>query len=184
MQTPSTTQVPINGHRQIGMEELYQSSFPAVARFISKLNGTLPDAKDIFQDALVIYMERSGWQSPSDVDYPQRYILGIAKHLWMRRYKDQRRYINLDNFEAALAIPPDFYPDVSSERLLAFLQTTGEKCLGLLRDFYYQQFTMKQIALKHGFGSERSATVQKYKCLEKIRDKIKDKYMTYEDFFE
>jgi hypothetical protein len=30
----------------------------------------------------------------------------------------------------------------------------------------------------------RSATVQKYKCMEKIRETIKDRSLVYEDFIE
>ncbi|MEJ7645693.1 MAG: hypothetical protein WKF87_13955 [Chryseolinea sp.] len=171
-------------HIDTRMEELYLTSFPIVARFVSKLNGTMEDAKDIFQDALIIYLERSHRHDLLDVDFPQKYILGIAKHLWMRKFKDSRRYIRFDNFESSLIIPLDFYPAVKTEKLLAFLQTTGEKCLDLLRDFYYQQCTMKQIVVKYNYGSERSATVQKFKCLEKIRETVKLKYHTYEDFFE
>ena len=39
--------------------ELYQHAFPKVAVFIHKNGGNLDEAKDIFQDALVIYYEKS-----------------------------------------------------------------------------------------------------------------------------
>jgi len=183
MESQTITYTPLVD-KEVQMEDLYQNCFPVVARFVSQLHGTFADAKDIFQDALVIYLARSGREDLADVDHPQRYLLGIAKHLWIHKYKERARYIRLDSFEASLSIPSDFYPSVSEERLLAFLQSTGKKCLGLLRDFYYRRLTMKQIALKNGYGSEHSATVQKYKCIEKIRETIKDKSMTYEDFFE
>jgi hypothetical protein len=68
------------------------------------------------------------------------------------------------------------------EKLLAFVKTTGEKCVDLLTAFYYDNDTMQTIANKFGFSGERSATVQKFKCLEKIRNSIKTKSLTYEDF--
>jgi hypothetical protein len=54
----------------------------------------------------------------------------------------------------------------------------------LLQAFYYDKLPMNTIAGLFGFGGERSATVQKYKCLEKVRDIVKDKSLTYEDFLE
>jgi predicted DNA-binding protein YlxM (UPF0122 family) len=54
----------------------------------------------------------------------------------------------------------------------------------LLRAFYYDKLSMRKIAGQFDFNSERSATVQKYKCLEKVRDIVKEKSLTYEDFLE
>lgn len=169
--------------REARYEELYQRAFPMVARFVSKLKGTFQDSKDIFQDALVIYIEQSA-NPVFKIDSPERYILGIAKHLWMRKFKDSVRHVGLDAFEASLTIPADFYPTIRSMKLLQFLEVTGRKCLDLLRDFYFGQHTMKDIAEIHGYSSERSATVQKFKCIEKMRQTVKDKSMLYEDFFE
>jgi hypothetical protein len=64
------------------------------------------------------------------------------------------------------------------------VEAAGTKCLNLLRSFYFENVTLKEVAMKFGYGSEHSAAVQKYKCLEKIRESIKEKSMTYEDFFE
>ncbi|HTE32949.1 MAG TPA: hypothetical protein VK666_21350 [Chryseolinea sp.] len=165
-------------------EELYKVVFPKIAGFISKLHGTLQDSKDIFHDALIIYMERSQGPYNETVATPERYILGIAKHLWLKKFKKDRRTISLDAYESTLSIPDDFYATVRTRQLLRFLETTGRKCIDLLRDFYYERSTMKDIVSKHGYSNEHSATVQKYKCLEKIRQTVKDKSMTYEDFFE
>jgi hypothetical protein len=35
-----------------------------------------------------------------------------------------------------------------------------------------------------GFANEHSASAQKYKCLEKVREIVKQKSLTYEDFVE
>jgi hypothetical protein len=43
---------------------------------------------------------------------------------------------------------------------------------------------MKQIAGLFGYSGERSVTVQKYKCLEKVRDTIKQNALHYEDFID
>jgi hypothetical protein len=41
---------------------------------------------------------------------------------------------------------------------------------------------MTQVAETFGFSGVRSATVQKYKCIEKVRETVKQKALTYEDF--
>jgi len=165
-------------------EELYETAFPVVAAFVSQMNGSFQDAKDIFQDALVIYFEKSGDSQFMITALPERYILGIAKHLWIRKFKEDRKKISLNSLESTISIPSDFFPSVHSKRILQFLEKTGKKCLDLLRGFYYEKLTMRDIAQTLGYSNEHSASVQKYKCLEKARETIKEKSITYEDFFE
>jgi predicted DNA-binding protein YlxM (UPF0122 family) len=43
----------------------------------------------------------------------------------------------------------------------------------LLKAFYYDHCSMQEVADRFGFNGRRSATVQKYKCLEKVREEIK-----------
>ncbi len=171
-------------HREIFFEEIYESVFPAVAAFVNEMRGSYQDAKDIFQDALIIYFEKLSENRLTVNVSPERYILGIAKHLWLRKFKADRKMITLDNFERALYIPEDFYPNVSASRILQFLEEAGSKCLELLRGFYFEKIPLKGIASRFGYNSEHSAAVQKYKCLEKIRESINERSITYEDFFE
>lgn len=72
----------------------------------------------------------------------------------------------------------------SSGKVLRYLETAGQKCMDMLKAFYYDKLSVKDIATLFGYSGERSATVQKYKCLEKVRDTVKQKALTYEDFLE
>jgi DNA-directed RNA polymerase specialized sigma24 family protein len=38
---------------------IYENCFPLVARFVNRMQGSYEDAKDIFHDALVIYIEKA-----------------------------------------------------------------------------------------------------------------------------
>jgi DNA-directed RNA polymerase specialized sigma24 family protein len=161
---------------------LYETTFPTFARFAARMNASFEDARDIFHDALVIYYEKN-----ADADFvlrtkPEAYILGIAKHLWIRKFKDDSHTISLDSLESRITLPDDYFPTVNETRLLGFLERSGKKCLDLLRKFYYQKVALRDIAADLGYSSVRSATVQKFKCIGKIREAIKSKLASYEDF--
>ena len=173
-----------NADRGMFFEEMYETAFPTVASFVRQMDGSFQDAKDIFQDALIIFLERSTEARITINVSPDRYILGIAKHLWLRKFKEDRLKLSLDDFEMALYIPIDFYPNIKSSRILQFLEVAGSKCMDLLRSFYFEKNSLKDVSKKLGYNSEHSAAVQKYKCLEKIRESIKQNSVTYEDFFE
>lgn len=158
---------------------LYKKVFPAVAQYVAKRGGTADDAKDIFQDAVISYYEKLVSPGFSCVN-EQAYLMGICKHLWSRKFNNDAALPldeNVDLEDAAEEQPV-------TERLLHYLETAGQKCMNLLRAFYYDQLPLRDIAGLFGYSGERSATVQKYKCLEKVRDTVKQKALHYEDFVE
>lgn len=157
---------------------LYKSVFPSVAKYVAKMGGTFDEAKDVFQDALVIYYEKIVVGSATIRTNDKGYIFGIAKHLWLKTCGLHIPNVTRDEFE----IETEEELQISDNKLLSFLQTAGKKCMDLLRSFYYDQQPLNEIAETFGFSGIRSATVQKYKCLEKVRETAKEKSLTYEDF--
>jgi DNA-directed RNA polymerase specialized sigma24 family protein len=162
--------------------DLYERGFPLVAKFISSRNGTFEEARDIYQDALVIYFEKLQSGSIDISVSTEAYVAGIAKHLWFKRHKEERRFVRLASFEENITILQDDF--VNAERLTSILERAGKKCLDLLQEFYYKNSALKDIAVRFGFRSAHAATVQKFKCLEKVRDHVKEKSLHYEDFTE
>ena len=160
---------------------LYKQVFPAVAKYVARCGGSFDEAKDVFQDALLNYYEKTGQAGLSVNNSDGAYIYGTARYLWIKRYKEGGKTLPLNEadvvntVEDTTAIPDD-------DKLLSFLATTGKRCMELLRSFYYDKLPMAQVAETFGFSGVRSATVQKYKCIEKVRDTVKQKALTYEDF--
>lgn len=165
---------------QLRLAELYEGTFPAVAKFVSKRGGSFEDAKDIFHDSLVIFCEKLAEEKLPLGVVEQRYLLGIAKHLWFRKAGEDNRKRRLDDLEETISIPEDYF-DTSDNRLLSLLELTGRKCLELLRAFYYDNLGIREIANAFGFSSAHSASVQKFKCIGKMRETIQKKSLTYED---
>lgn len=163
--------------REKRFAELYRDLFPAVAAYVAKRGGTWEEAKDIFQDALIAYYEKStqGLQLRQGAD---AYIVGCAKFLWLKKYRENSRRAETGT---GFAEEPAA-ETVSERRLLGFLETAGQKCMELLRAVYYDKLRMDEVATRFGFSGERSATVQKYKCLQKVRETVKEKSLAYEDF--
>lgn len=159
---------------------LYEESFPAIARTIQKMGGDLEDSRDVFQEALVIYYEKTVIDQIQLTTNLTAYLRGISKNLYLKKQAKTPITQPLGGIE--LASPED--PRPSQQRLLRFLQSSGQKCLNILSSFYYEKLSMKEMAQRFGFASERSATVQKYKCLEKVRETIKEKSMDYADFLD
>jgi RNA polymerase sigma factor (sigma-70 family) len=174
--------------REAMFMSLYLESFPAIARHISKMGGSFEEAKDVFQDALVIYYEKTRLDKLVLKQGEKAYLFGIARHLWNKRYKENSNEVSLDQLDNGLDENPgladSLYEEVSSVRLLGLLAKAGEKCMQLLSAFYYENLDMETLAKRFGFSGARSATAQKFKCLEKVKETVKQKALQYEDIIE
>ena len=166
-----------NKSRQNLIQSLYLESFPDVAKYIAKKGGSLEDAKEIFQEAIVAYYESIIVNEKAVNTSNKAYLFGICRNLWSRQFQKNLRLTALDNYDTCGDESP-----AHTERLASYLKAAGERCMNLLQSFYYEKLSMHELAKRFGYGSERSATVQKFKCLEKVRDEVKSKSLTYEDF--
>ncbi len=166
------------------LTEIYERVFPLVAKLVRDQGGSFEDARDIFHDSFLIYLEtiskRPGTVRTSD----SAYITGIARHLLAKRYGRRYSFNWQDNLEDMNPVPEDFYPSVNEKRLLRFLEAAGKKCMDLLRAAYYKKQDMKKLAIALGYSNEHSVSVQKYKCIERVRKSIKERSLSYEDFME
>ncbi|MBK1441550.1 sigma-70 family RNA polymerase sigma factor [Parapedobacter sp. ISTM3] len=170
---------------------LYKRVFPLVARYVAKRDGTLEEAKDVFHEALLVYYEKMRDGQLTLRQGQEAYIFGIVRHLWTKRYQENQRYASLDQLMAGFG-DDDVNTDwadgvsadetVSSKRVLRLLQAAGRRCMDMLTAFYYEKLDMEELAHRFGFSSTRSATVQKFKCLQKVKQVVKEKSLHYEDF--
>jgi len=160
-------------HEDQSLEKIYRDAFPPVARLLHHLGADLVTARDLFHDAMIIYLEkRRDGLLPAHAS-PRQYLAGIARILWFKQCKQDRLQTDIGLVEDSLTADEATNPERTSHLLRKYLKTAGDTCLRLLQAFYYDQLSMPAIAEKFHYRSARSATVQKYKCLEKLREKIK-----------
>lgn len=162
--------------RERTLTALYAATFPAVKRLVRRQGGTADEARDVFHDAVVVFYEKAVAGTLTLTSPPGAYLAGIARHLWQRELERRRRGPVLtaafaDDLAADLAdAPPAETPPAS---VLDYVARLGARCRDLLVAFYYFRQPLEQITRDHEYGSVRSATVQKYKCLERLRNAVR-----------
>ena len=161
----------INPFKMDEITALYRDAFPHAARIIRQLGGDEETARDLFHDAMIVYLEKSRKGTLQVEVSAKAYLLGITKILWLKQYRDKPVPLNM--MEHNLSVPADFYAPARQAPLLERLSVAGARCMQLLQAFYYDRLNMRQIAEQFRYGSTHSATVQKYKCLEKVREQVK-----------
>lgn len=182
MTTAIVLQEVETGEREKRLLHVYKKAFPAVANYVRKMGGDLDDARDIFHDAMVVYYEKMV-DGKTDIRNESAYLLGTARRLWNRKFNSDIKNLPLDAGHGEWANDPGAVKP-AADKLLQALLVAGEKCMELLRAFYYDKTPLADLAERFGYAGKRSVTVQKYKCIEKVREKLKEKAIRHEDFFE
>lgn len=142
--------------------------FPAIKKYIRANGGNTDDAKDIFQDALVVLYQKLQSAGFDLTVSPGTYLQAVVKNLWL---SELRRRKKLPAVTELTDVPED---QVTEEPGFHFAKAAfdllGEKCRKLLILFYFKKKNFKEIAAALAFNGERTAKNQKYRCLQKAKE--------------
>lgn len=160
-------------HSKDHLEQLYREIFPPVAAMLHTMGCDLESAKDIFHDAIIIYLEKEQGKKLKLYTTPGHYIKGIARILYLHHLKQTGNTFLTDEIPEDLHVHQEDFAQEEELQLTEYITRTGKRCLQLLKGFYYEGLSMKELAKRFQYSSTHSATVQKYKCIEKLRSTIK-----------
>ena len=161
------------------LTHLYRRFFPMVLHFVTSNSGSEDDAKDIYQDILIVIYEKVRSGSLELHCQLKTYMYSVGRRLWLKQLAQRSRFILRDvetpvSDEFALEqINDDLIDHEERDRqfdLMAdSLDRLGEPCRTLLDDFYIQHLSMQDITEKFGYTNADNAKTQKYKCLMRLK---------------
>lgn len=162
---------------EAALSKLYKLHFPMVLFFVQSNNGTEDDAKDIFQEAVIVFYEKIRARQLELNCQVKTYLYSICRRLWLKRLARNSRFshVMIEDTESAVAPEGDQDAEVAEQNELKFeamanaLAQLGEPCKTLLEDFYIHSLGMPEITQKFGYNNVDSAKNQKYKCLMRLK---------------
>jgi RNA polymerase sigma factor (sigma-70 family) len=165
----------LNNDRKV-LELIYSNYSERVKNHIIKNGGTVDDAKDVFQEALMVVYHKaqtSGFELTSQF---YTYLFGICRFIFDRKRKKKSNnhvtiplengYINNEDIEADI---------LTRERYQVYeqnLQKLGEFCQQLLISFFTGE-NMDAIAEKFDLKNAHTARNRKYRCQKELEKLIK-----------
>ena len=155
-------------------EILYKFYYPSVKNFITKNNGCEDDAQDIFQETILVLLEKVPKEDFNLTSSLKTYIFAISSNLWLKRLRDGSKIVKteLDVYEKYLTDYEEAESDVShanTNRLVRVFKIMTNKCITLLKAIFYDEKNIDTITKDYGYTNKHNAQNQKYKCLEQAR---------------
>jgi RNA polymerase sigma factor (sigma-70 family) len=153
---------------------LYKHVYPLVYSFIRQRGGTKREADDTFQEAMIILFENVKSKKFRAESKVNTYLYSMVRNIWFSKLKKAKREISVEDMSMTADIDVKKKPD-SKEKIKLIMQvldTIGESCKSILKQYYFEHCTMNEIKEKMGFTSEQSAKTQKYKCMQKLIEQV------------
>ncbi|MCX8020547.1 MAG: sigma-70 family RNA polymerase sigma factor [Chitinophagaceae bacterium] len=161
-------------HNPKAVEIIYKESFHSIQSLIINNNGSSDDAKDIFQEAIIVLYEKLRSGNLNLNCQIKTFLYSVSRRLWLKRLQVQnRQYTTGDSLEPVIQVDDELelqkQRDADFELMEKAFQSLGEPCKSLLEAFYIHQLNMQMIAKKFGYTNAESAKNQKYKCLVRLK---------------
>ena len=174
--TPTDSEVILGilNNSESVLKRLYLAYFPMVMQLIINNSGDADDAKDIYQEAIIILynkVKNGDFELSSKL---KTYIYSVCRRLWLKRLSQLNRYGgDIKDFEEYLSVDDETEKnnerDIQFNRMGEALKLLGEPCKAIIEDFYINNRSMKEICEDFGYTNADNAKTQKYKCLQRLK---------------
>ncbi|WP_256012458.1 RNA polymerase sigma factor [Desertivirga xinjiangensis] len=163
----------LNGSKDV-LETVYKAYFPMILQLVVMNNGTDDDAKDIFQESVIVLYDKVKSGNFELNSKLKTFIYSVSRRLWLKRLNQLSRNAGrISDFEDVLPVEQDMErheeKDLQFRQMESALMHLGEPCKTIIEDFYINNKSMQEICAKFGYTNADNAKNQKYKCLQRLK---------------
>jgi RNA polymerase sigma factor (sigma-70 family) len=162
------------------LEFVYQKYYRMMTKLVITNSGTEEEARDVYQDALVVFWQKATSRNLVLTSKMSTYIYSICQNLWRKELDRKKR---LSNEERDTAVTVDMESGEREKIFAKCIDQLGETCRKVLMFYYFEEMSMQDIADKLGFANTDTAKTKKYKCKKKLDELVKAQY-SEQDFLD
>ena len=168
------------------VETIYKQNYTMVQTLVMNNNGSTEDAKDIFQEAMIVLFEKVKSGSFELNCLLKTYIYSVCRRLWLKRLNQlQRISPDVEGIEETVPVEEELemheQKNADFQLMEKAMQHLGEPCKSLLEAYYLQKKSMVEIAGNFGYTNADNAKNQKYKCLLRLKKLFFDQYQNTQE---
>lgn len=156
---------------------VYHENYPAVRSYVTENNGYIQDAKDIFQEGLVLIFQKvTNKKLLLECNF-HGYIFSVCRLLWLKEL-EKRKSEKMDKKDAKgyLDLQTDLnFEDMEQEKYKLYqkhLRRLNPDCQRVLM-LFYDGISIRDITKIMGYASESYTKKKKSMCKEKLIEGIK-----------
>ena len=173
------------------LESIYKECFPTIRYLVVVNNGNVHDAKDIYQEGILIIYQKSKNDDFKITCAFKTYLYSVCRLLWLKHLDEIKQ-----NKLTLIEDEPfkDFYENIQldyekNEKYQLYRKcflTLSKDCQRVL-ELYFGNVSLKTISRIMGYKSEKYTKKRKYQCklslIKKIKINSKFKELNNEELF-
>ncbi len=164
----------IGNNEKAAIEAVYKENFSLIQHFVVSNNGSEDDARDVFQEAMMVLYEKSKTPDFELTCQIKTYLYSVSRRLWLKKLQQSRRIESqVENFDRVVPVEEDLEEHEKLNQQYLIMRTAmgkiGEPCKSLIEAFYVHRKNMHEIAGYFGYTNADNAKNQKYKCLVRLK---------------
>ena len=157
---------------------IYKEVFPAVRYYVISNGGNQDDAKDVFQESIIIAFKQISENQIEIKTSFDAYLYGMARLIWLKILRNRK--IHVKNISIIKESQLEYHPaesmideDLEMRLYRKHFLKLGEECRNLLQ-MTLDNIPYEKIAAKMGYKSEKIVRNKKYKCKEALIKMIRE----------
>ena len=157
------------------LQKIYRESLPEVVRYIQKNSGTADDAKDVFQEGILVVFRKIQKDQLELTTTFHIFLFSICKRIWLKKLKKKGRQTASLDVAESFTFEEDFDENFIRTRKWRLFNrkfnALGEDCRKVLQ-LLFNGSSGKAIATAMGY-TEEYAKRKKYKCKMRLAQMIR-----------
>lgn len=168
------------------IRQLYTVAFSSCANMIVSNNGSEEDARDIFQEALLVFIKKLQTSDFKLTAQPKTYLYAVCRNLWLKQLQKRKKTKSTVQIDDPNNMVPLVHVDgVEEKKILEtkheliseILDQLNGDCRELLLSFYFKKMPLKEIAKIMDY-SDGFVKVKKKRCMDALKKKVLAAYST------
>ena len=152
---------------------VYDAFYPSIGRYVLRNNGNSADARDLFQEGVIVLYEKAVDDQFELTGSIQGFLLTVCRNLWLKRLRKSKRKVDWDQVDTGKlgrsGMLDDLVPD-RKHKAQHLLGQLGEQCKRLLVMYYFRRLDMAQIAEAMNLANAGVAKNKKARCMKKLKE--------------
>ncbi len=129
--------------------------------------------EDVFQDTMLVLVEKLRKDNFQLTASLKTYIMAIAKNIWFKRLRNTYKEVEftelhsnkfLQDINLAIEQEKNYW-----DKLQNYMHQITEHCKGLIHNIFFKHKAIEQIQKEYGYTTKHNAQNQKHKCVEQIK---------------
>ena len=160
------------GNDKAAVEAIYRENYTMIQSFILNNSGSVDEARDIFQEAMVVLYEKSKDATFSLNCQIRTYVYSVCRRLWLKRLQQLSRYnTQVESLEDVVPVEEEVEDHEKRNADFQLMEQAmgkiGEPCKSLLDAYYLQKKSMQDIAAEFGYTNADNE-IGRASCRERV----------------